>query len=741
MTRNSRHATLYDMSDVDASPPPTDPRNTRRTKALDFTLADSDSDSDGDGAPTRAPTLDGAKPADACPPEIQEQPEPSGPHDSPSSAVEEQGTAQPREAEASGVLPPATGDTDDDQPLQTSATLLCSSTDASSEDIGEPVKYDDDYVRESWSVVARDGDLSHVGELFYETLFASDATLKDTLFRTADMRTQSTKLLSMIDSAVKLLDDRDSFTAVLIDLGESHTRYGVEASHYPVVGAALIETLRQGLGAAMSAEVEAAWVRTFALIQSAMLQGAATATGQRQLADYKARHCAATPEEADTDDEPLSDEEQVRQSWALVVGDNLAMVGDLFYAVLFESAASLEDTLFKNVDMRTQATKLMTMIDVAVGLLDKPDDLVPVLLDLGRRHHRYGVEEAHFPVVGSALITALRTALAAAMTADVEAAWERTYGTLQWTMQQGMAAAAEEEQQRQAADATEEDAGDLSRVEEEEEPEPEAEPKGFFARMQRDQRRWAARNQVAAQESQLRRDMAQLEVDAEHCTFQPVIHKGVYRTRVNRYLTEFPDGRDEAWRDRAYNAQQNRARLSQQQAHPWRFDEPRRASERDSWRSRRTESERMAGRLSITSSAASPGVATPFAASPPPPAVNETQQPAQHPVVPRLPNSTFDAVIAFRSPRPSVVSGGIMTARSSVSGGWSRPRPLGPSDARFAHEPNVGRVMADPRLDTDAMARRSREREVSAKTGRLSVEPTAFQKRPADAGRKSFTHF
>jgi hypothetical protein len=42
--------------------------------------------------------------------------------------------------------------------------------------------------------------------------------------------------------------------------------------------------------------------------------------------------------------------------------------------------------------------------------------------------------------------------------------------------------------------------------------------------MQRDQRRWAARHQVAAQESQLRRDMAELETDAKHCTFQPAAH-------------------------------------------------------------------------------------------------------------------------------------------------------------------------------------------------------------------------
>jgi methyl-accepting chemotaxis protein len=284
---------------------------------------------------------------------------------------------------------------------------------------------DNEHVRASWALVAA-GDITAVGEIFYETLFDLDAVLLETVFHGTDVRKQATKLMQMIGSAVGLLDRPADLGTVLVELGETHTKYGVEHFHYPVVGQALLLTLHKGLGEAMTRFVEAAWTRTYAAIQGAMLQGAASETGIRQLAAYKAKHV------------DRMEVGNVQRSWALVAaGGDLAGVGQLFYRTLFEQDDTLIDTVFKNVDMKKQSAKLMQMIDTAVGMLDAPQDLIPVLAQLGMGHTKYGVEDFHYPVVGQALIETLRKGLGAQFTPAVEASWARTYRTIQGAMVHG----------------------------------------------------------------------------------------------------------------------------------------------------------------------------------------------------------------------------------------------------------------------------------------------------------------
>ena len=117
---------------------------------------------------------------------------------------------------------------------------------------------------------------------------------------------------------------------------------------------------------------------------------------------------------------PPTDQHLVTSTWALVSGD-LAGVGKLFYATLFEQAPELSTTLFAKVNMETQALRLMQVVDAAVGLLGKPDELVPALMELGKRHVGYGVEEKHYGTVAVALLATLKKGLGSAFTPEVEA--------------------------------------------------------------------------------------------------------------------------------------------------------------------------------------------------------------------------------------------------------------------------------------------------------------------------------
>jgi len=106
--------------------------------------------------------------------------------------------------------------------------------------------------------------------------------------------------------------------------------------------------------------------------------------------------------------------------------------GLLFYERLFTLDPALKP-LFKG-DIGEQSRKLMQMITVAVNGLDKLDTIVPAVQALGARHARYGVADAHYDTVASALLWTLARGLGPAFTQEVAAAWVAAYTLLADTM-------------------------------------------------------------------------------------------------------------------------------------------------------------------------------------------------------------------------------------------------------------------------------------------------------------------
>ena len=91
--------------------------------------------------------------------------------------------------------------------------------------------------------------------------------------------------------------------------------------------------------------------------------------------------------------------------------------------------------MFKG-DMPNQRRKLVQMLTAAVKGLDRLDQLVPVVQDLGRRHAGYGVEDQHYDTVGAALLWTLDRCLGRAFTPDLEDAWTTVYVVLATTMKE-----------------------------------------------------------------------------------------------------------------------------------------------------------------------------------------------------------------------------------------------------------------------------------------------------------------
>ncbi len=111
-----------------------------------------------------------------------------------------------------------------------------------------------------------------------------------------------------------------------------------------------------------------------------------------------------------------------------------------FYGRIFASYPQLRHMFAE--DMTGQRQKLMMTLTAIVADLDNLDRLVPMVSELARRHVGYGVRDEHYPPVGGALIDALRHALGARFTPEVEAAWGAAYGLLSGAMIQAVRKAA-----------------------------------------------------------------------------------------------------------------------------------------------------------------------------------------------------------------------------------------------------------------------------------------------------------
>jgi hemoglobin-like flavoprotein len=134
----------------------------------------------------------------------------------------------------------------------------------------------------------------------------------------------------------------------------------------------------------------------------------------------------------------LTQKTLVQESFAMIVpiAEDAAA---LFYRRLFAIDPPLE-LMFRG-DMADQAKKLMQMLTAAVKGLDRLDQLVPVVRDLGRRHASYGVVDAHYDSVGAALLWTLEKGLGSRFTNETRDAWAAVYGLLATTMKEAVAAA------------------------------------------------------------------------------------------------------------------------------------------------------------------------------------------------------------------------------------------------------------------------------------------------------------
>ena len=126
----------------------------------------------------------------------------------------------------------------------------------------------------------------------------------------------------------------------------------------------------------------------------------------------------------------------VQNSWekVLPISDTAAT---LFYGRLFELDPSTRP-LFKDTNMAQQRKKLIQVIGTVINGLNRLDQLIPAVSNLGRRHVAYGVRDEHYSSVGKALIWTLEQGLGADFTPEVREAWTTVYAVLAENMKNAM---------------------------------------------------------------------------------------------------------------------------------------------------------------------------------------------------------------------------------------------------------------------------------------------------------------
>jgi len=122
-------------------------------------------------------------------------------------------------------------------------------------------------LKESFDLIVPQKDA--FAEAFYNRLFALYPQTK-TLFANTDMKRQQNSLMATLAVVVTGVVNGDNVIPIIEQLGHRHNGYGVKPEYYPMVGQALLETLKEFLGKDWTPEIEATWTSAYQVITQTM---------------------------------------------------------------------------------------------------------------------------------------------------------------------------------------------------------------------------------------------------------------------------------------------------------------------------------------------------------------------------------------------------------------------------------------------------------------------------------------
>ena len=117
----------------------------------------------------------------------------------------------------------------------------------------------------------------------------------------------------------------------------------------------------------------------------------------------------------------------VKKTWKIYREIDPVLIGDVFYSKLFSDAPGLRSMF--TTERAVQSKKLVDMLSMIMGRLDKLEQITEDIEQLGLRHKGYGVKLSHYDLVGNALLWTLQQGLGREWTEEVAEAWKHCYET------------------------------------------------------------------------------------------------------------------------------------------------------------------------------------------------------------------------------------------------------------------------------------------------------------------------
>ena len=262
-------------------------------------------------------------------------------------------------------------------------------------------------------------------EHFYNQLFKKNPELKP-LFSHTTLEAQSKKLYAALVLLVENLRHPEELEKVLLPLGKRHKEYGVLPSHYPIIEAVLLDSVKHLLKEDGTPEVIEAWKKTVGDVSSVMLTGAGEVIAKNELI----RETVLIKEQSDEKMESSQNRsyELIENSFKKVKAykEEFPLT---FYKNLFEISPDLQP-LFGKVEIKKQGRKLYGALLLLVESIRQPEKLKKVLGPLGDKHKGYGTTAEHYPIVGQALLMTLEEYLKEDWTSEVKQVWTDTFTTV-----------------------------------------------------------------------------------------------------------------------------------------------------------------------------------------------------------------------------------------------------------------------------------------------------------------------
>jgi len=118
----------------------------------------------------------------------------------------------------------------------------------------------------------------------YRDWTADEGADESDVYDSPALRKLFSKYMNAVGCTVAGLNDFAQLVPMLRALGARHISYGVSERHWPLLGRALMLTLRDVLGETFSPEVESAWTMVYGFMSSIMIEGLRSAIAARSQA-------------------------------------------------------------------------------------------------------------------------------------------------------------------------------------------------------------------------------------------------------------------------------------------------------------------------------------------------------------------------------------------------------------------------------------------------------------------------